>query len=366
MSPSIRFRAAAAPHWTLAVGLLLSSLVSGCASPTCGPGTKQVQATSGSLQCVPTDAPGTAIPCDVDAGAGIVGGICISKITCGPGTTLNAATGQCLSSGGPTLHVPTACPTPATGKICINGVVHHFVDNSFLATGEKVRVQAFNPLAFLAAPTTTPPLTTASGAADVATDDTYLFADITPPPFGGLVAVAVSDVKGTTPEVLQLTASGAQFVAGQSYQIDVYAAPHALITSWTSQTGGATDYDALGAYVLKYYADPAPPETHLAATEASPVPGVSVVNSGAVLTSARYFSTDFSTVAAAAVTATSSVGAALVAGTLGDDSPTNYSGMGGGILWETHPGTTTTNVLFVDRYHPCPRDPQNNSICLAQ
>ncbi len=343
-------------------------LTVGCNAPKCGPGTKQVQATNGDLQCVPADAPGTAIQCDADAGAGIVGGICVSTVTCGPGTMLNPATNQCLSSGGPKAHTPTACPTPATGKICINGVVRHFTDNSFLDSGEMVRVRAFNPLAFLAAPSMTSPLPTTSGTADLNTDDTYLFSDITPPPFGGLVAVAVSDVAGTSPQVLQLTASGAEFVAGQSYQIDLYSTPHDVVTGWTAQSSGTTgaDYDALGAYVMKFYADPAPPETMQTATEASPVPGVSVIVDGSPDTTARYFSTDFRTLADPSVMASSTVGAALIIGIAGDTTPSNYSGMGGNILWETHPGATTANVLFVDRFHPCPRDPGNPSQCLTQ
>ncbi len=314
----------------------------GCNNPVCGPGTKQVQKTNGDVECLPADIQSGGIDCDVDGGATIVAGHCVSAIVCGPNTKL--MNGECVGTGGMTMmHVPDACPTPAAGKICVNGVTRHLLDNSFLASGEKVHVAVYEPLAFLANPATTP-------LAEMDTDDTYTFPDV-PTPASGLVAVAVSDPVGTATATLQITGTGAIVVSGKSYQVDTYDTPITLVATWHGITG--EDYDGMGAYVVKYYLDTGPAPTMLTATETMPADSVQVIQDSAVAARAKYFDTDLMTIGAA--TSTTAVGAAIL---VGDGQLSQYSGSGNTPMtkWETHTGSTTGKVVFVDRYHPCTQD----------
>jgi hypothetical protein len=327
--------------------LLPLSLASvSCTAPVCGPGTKQVQKPNGDLECRPVDAPASSITCDESQGAHIVGGVCVGK--CGPNTKLDPMTGECVGIGGgmTTAHVPDPCPTPAGGTICINGVVRHLLDNSFLASGEMVRVAVYEPNAFLNNPALPPKM-------EVETDDTYTFKDIPPAAFTlGTIALAVTDVKEATTQVLQITGTGSIVVAGKSYQIDTYATPRDAVLGWASMSNGV-NYDMLGAYVMKFYGDPMPPEDKLTATETMPISGVMPLQGVSTPTTARYFGTALSMLDLTA-TATTAVGAAVLPG-VGDIK--NYSGMGGmlngaPIKWETHPGGTAPHVVFVDRFHP--------------
>jgi hypothetical protein len=331
--------------------LALSAVGVGCNNPVCGPGTKQHQKSNGDVECVPVDMPASGIPCDADAGATIVAGQCVSAITCGPNTKLS--NGVCVGTGGGGNHVPPACDPPAADKICINGVVRHLIDNSFLAPGEMVRVAVYNPLAFLNDPTT-------GLLKEAETDDTYLFTDIAIPPTLPLIAVAVGDPTGTTMKMLQLTGTGAVVTLGQSYEIDTYITPASLVTTWTSQVGGAYDYDMQGAYVIKYYLDMGPSPNMLTATETMPADSVQVVENGTVSTRAKYFTTDLMTIGSG--TSTGAIGAALLTGNGNPNNNPLFSGLGNtpANKWETHPGNSTGHVVFVDRFHPCKQDTNGN------
>jgi hypothetical protein len=329
------------------LGLALTGV--GCNAPTCGPGTKQVQQPNGELKCLPVDAPASSITCDADAGVHIFAGACVSTITCGDNTRLDPDTGQCVGTGTGmmTAHVPAACPTPSGTSVCINGVVRHLVDNSFLASGEKVRVAVYAPLSFLADPTIKP-------IAEIETDDTYTFKSISMASLGGLplVALGVSDPAATAASpTLQITGSGGQVVAGGTYTIDTYATPKSLVAAWTAASNGI-DYDAKGAFVMKFYSDAAEPPTNLVATETMPVAGVMLVEGLAGVTppTARYFSTTLMTIDPA-LTATTTVGAGILPA--GAMTPDSFTGSGGGVAkWESLPGGTAPHVVFVGRFHP--------------
>jgi hypothetical protein len=343
----------------------LGLVAGGCNNPTCGPGTKQHQNTNGDIVCLPSDSQ-LVDDCDVDGGATLVGTKCVSAITCGPNTKL--INGQCVGTGGMTMMgVPEACPAPGTGKICVNGTVRHFLDNSILTASDNVRVWVVDPLKFLAAPDTltkTPcpgaqnPCLTAPAnlsGADAA-QSTFLFPDITTPA-AGLVAIAVTDGAGVSPQVFQTTGTGARVSSGQSYQVDAYATPHSLVTGWKSMAG--VDYEMLGAYVARFYLDPAPAATKLTATETMPASGVTMLQDGLTAARAKYFGADLMTIGSD--TMTTAVGGAILPGT-GDSQILSFSGSGNtpGMKWETHPGNTTVNVVFVDRFHPCTQDGSGN------
>jgi hypothetical protein len=336
----------------------LAAAASGCSNPVCGLGTKEHQKTNGDIECLPADAGPDAIVCDVDAGATIVAGKCVSAVSCGPNTKL--MNGECVGTGGMgASHVPDPCTTPGTGKICVNGVVRHLVDNSFLAAGETVQVWVVDPLRFLNAPTALTstqcpgPQNPCLGPPANVTD-TYTFLDL-PTPGTGIAAVAVGDTAGVNPPVLQLTGTGVIVVSGQSYQVDSYATPKSLVATWTSQNPG-TDYDAQGAYLVKYFLDPAPLGTLLTATETMPAMGVQVVQDGLVSTRTKYFSTDLMTLGADPSTTT--VGAGILTGNGNISVIPIFSGLGNtpGTKWETHQGNSTGHVVFVDRFHPCTQD----------
>src|SRR5437879_4006859 len=106
--------------YALTALVFVAATVWSCNNPACGPGTKQLQAANGDLQCVPVDVPSQLTPCDVDGGTvDIVGGNCVSHIKCDPGTTMyDPTTGVCVGTGGgPACG---ACPNPVPAdSVCV-------------------------------------------------------------------------------------------------------------------------------------------------------------------------------------------------------------------------------------------------------
>src|SRR5262249_2551536 len=158
--------------------------------------------TDGSIDCVPVDEPAAGIDCDVDGGAAIVGGRCVSAIHCGVGTTLVG--NQCVASGGGSSFV---WATPAPGKACVSGARVSFLDNS--PTTDTVHVELVDPLSFLMGGPPIAQLDTAAG---------YVFQDFTPPSLG-LIAIVVTNPAGQMS--FTTTGTGDQgIVAGTSYILD--------------------------------------------------------------------------------------------------------------------------------------------------
>jgi hypothetical protein len=328
---------------SLVVAVAAAASLGGCNSPTCGKGTKQVQNSDGSLQCVQTDSPASSITCDVDGGAVISGGICRSAISCGQGTTL--VNGVCIGSGG---SGPPPCPPPDTGKICINGVLHNLTDNAQFSGGTVHMGYYSNPFDFLKHLPPTAEIDSTNG--------TFLFANVDAPQLR-LLAIATGDADlGTTNNGAKYvtTGSGGQNIdAGKSYRIDGYVIERTQVDAWKTQTG--FDWFASGGYIAKFYSDPKPADTVLAATETKSVMGVqlTVANMTGVFNpvgppTAMYFSTDLATLSSTA-TATSAVGAVIA---VPPAQPGNYSGMGGSITWETETGGSAPKAMFVSRFHP--------------
>lgn len=333
--------------WTLAL------VPTACDVPACGPGTKRVQDASGAIECVTADAV-APFACLADGGAHIVAGNCVSQVSCGPGTVpkqLPDGTTVCMGSGATDCVQP--CDAPGPNTICLNGKVRHLVDGTVLLPGETVHVSLYEPLGFLSDPGTAP-------LAEMDTDCGFKF-DAVPVPASGLVVVAVTDagIHGLSTVTNQLTGTGAQVVAQQAYRVDAFTVPKMVVKSWSTTAG--IDFVAQGGLVVEFFADSKPPPTELEATETQPVAGVTLYEDGAPADGlagrarARYFGASLAAIDGA-LTVTGAAGAAIIGAPVSGSFPT-FSGMGGTnkgmpIVWETAPGGSTAQVLFVERLHP--------------
>lgn len=304
----------------------------GCSSLSCGKGTTPSQQPDGTIACFPVDEPATGIDCDVDGGATIVGGHCVSGIRCGAGTTL--VNGQCIATGNGGGFV---CATPSPGKACVSGALVDFLDNS--PSTEMVHVALVDPSSYLMGG---PPL------AQLDTSGGYVFQDFTPPTLG-LIAIIVTNPAGQTS--FTTTGTGDQgVVAGVSYIVDGYVLHKSVSDGWKP----AIDVDATGAFVAKFYRDAKPANTTVQVKETMPVAGVQITQNGGVVGSAKYFDTSLTTLSTTA-TATTAIGAAIIpAPDLSAGVPT-FSGQGPSsmpITWEQLPGGSLKGAVFVDRFHP--------------
>jgi hypothetical protein len=339
---------------SVVVSLVIIGTVGGCNNPVCGPGTVQVQGKNNKLTCQPVDVQAAGIPCDVDGGAQIVGGKCVSAITCGKNTTLSG--GVCVGSGGGG-DAPPVCPTPDSGKACVNGLIRDFLDSTVFKS-EKIHVALYDPLAFI------------GGAAPISQQDVdpniggYVFPNFTPPPLG-LIAVVTGDPDFTdSTKNLGLNfvaaASGAQNVASGTYRVDVYALKRTTVDGWGKTSAGGVGWYTSGGYVSKFYSDLQPDQTDLEAIETHPIAGVTVTApSGSANPPASgtvYFSTDLSTVDTSLNATTTGVASAITPPP--PDNVANFSGSGGvdasgkAITWETQQGGSAAHIIFISRYHP--------------
>jgi hypothetical protein len=186
---------------------------------------------------------------------------------------------------------------------------------------------------------------------------TYIFNSVAAPALP-LMAIAAGDsdiaVKGANAGAHFVeTGAGAQNVSGgTSYRIDIFALKRTVVDGWSSQSG--INWYANGGYLARFYSDAKPADNNLAFTEMSPVPGVQLLlgSMAQVPPAARYFSTDLKTLDATA-TSTSAVGAVLAPPPPAAQNHTGtFTGMGGGISWESETGGSTNHVIFVARFHP--------------
>lgn len=321
----------------------LAALVgAGCSSLECGPGTvEKVDPATGRAQCVAASA--TSIPCDVDGGAQIVGGVCQGDPgkfpTCGAGTVLDPASGTCVATDDGSTTRPPPCPTPDANHICVNGVVRFLVDGNYTA-GTTFEVRAYDPIAFLFMPDTTAPLATTTTDAK----GTYVLPNLSPPGTG-LIAVAVID-PGTNHQYALSAAGAKDLQGGKSYQVDPYAVPASVVAGWDTQAGygGADGFVGKGAYVALFMSGPG--------DSAHPVEGVTLTFGNMPAPDRFYFGSDRATLDSSLTATGAATGSAVqrvTPGMLG-----SYSGSGGGITWEQVLGSSTSGVVFVQRFQPAP------------
>jgi hypothetical protein len=324
----------------------LGALLAGCNAPTCGAGTVQLQHKDGSIECLPADGTISPVTCDLDGGAVLSGGLCRSGITCGDGTTL--VNGQCIATGGG--DALPACPPPDTGKICVNGIIHQLVDGTKFAGRIHVAYYS-NPFDFLNGINPEAVLDSSDG--------TYQFANVSAPTLKiFVIAFGEADLattnNGTTIVTSGVGGSGVQ--PGKSYRVDGYAVQRTTVQGWSDATG--VDWFAQGGYIARYYNDPKPVGTNLAANETHPVAGVTMANvdsNGHLIPlappNAMYFSTDL-TKLDKTMTVTGVAGAAIAPPPV--DGIASFGGSGGGLTWETEQGGSAKKVIFVSRFHPAP------------
>jgi hypothetical protein len=323
---------------SLVVVLVGLAALSACNTPVCGAGTQQEQQPDGSLQCVPVAGLPSSVNCDVDGGATIVGGQCVSAITCGPNTTLNPATNQCEAAAGSGGGVPP-CSTPKAGNACINGALLNFLDST--PSTATVHVSVYNPIDLL------------SGGLPLDKGDFsggYIFPNI-PAPSLGLIAVVVGDANGSNTTFVNC-ATGDQMVAnGNKYHVDAYVLPRSVTDGWKSSAG--FDIAVGGAYIAKFYSDTKGTPASQVDNEKNPVAGVQLTENSAVPPGVKYFDTSLTSISST-LTATSSIGAAILAAPVSGSFPT-FSGTGptsAPITWEANPGGSAPGLVFVTRFHP--------------
>jgi len=327
------------PLLSIASALLVALALPACNEPACGPGTKQVQQQDGSLRCEPADGLPSSIVCNTDAGAAIVGGECVSAISCGANTQLNPATGQCESTGGGG-GVPQ-CSAPTSGHACFNGALLNFLDNSPF-TG-MVHVKIYDPVTLLG-----------NGAPIDQGDFSgggYIFPNIAAPALG-LIAIVVGDADGSDTTYVNC-ASGTQMVsAGNKYRVDGYVMPKAVTDGWKASPA-ALDIGTNGAYVAKFYSDMKEAPTAQIANEMNPVAGVQLYENNNPIPDVKYFDTSLASISTT-LTATSAVGGAIVPAPVMGSFPI-FTGMGPAsapVTWESLPGGSLAGLVFVTRFHP--------------
>lgn len=322
----------------LSLIVTVAATAAGCNNPTCGMGTKQVQNKDGTVQCVQVDSPAAAIPCDVDGGASIVGGICVSAITCGQNTTYDPATRSCVGTGTGT-GIP-ACPaSPAPGTFCVNGALLNFVDS--MPSMATVTVAAYDPVTLL------------QGGQPIGKDTfstgSYKLQDLpaSSVPLGLLAIVVGDDPAAGNVNFVRAVVGNQGISGGNKYRVDAYVLPKSVADGWKP----AFDYGPNGGYVGKFYNDPkVGPGAPLIASETHPVMGVTLTINGAPAPGAKYFGPTLATIDSA-LTTTGTVGVGIAPAPVTGTFPT-MSGMGGGFTWEMFPGGSVAGLVFVQRFHP--------------
>ncbi len=333
------------------VGILALTLAqAGCNNTTCGPGTKQVEDSSGNPRCVPVDA--ISEPCvdNADAGTVIIGGKCVSAIICGPNTkpVLNPnGSGQyyCQGFGGGMVNKCDNATLTAS-QICISGTIRDFKTGNPIDSAKSVHLEVYDPLDFLM---------NGSGATALAKGDftgpTYSF-DGFNLPGDALIALAVTDAVGTTP----IGATGLQGVPGQKYTLDGYSVAAATTQAWAAIN---PDFDAKGAYVGLFYSDKSRVANNdITQYEKSPVMGVNMISDAggvpAALTGVKYLGPTLDAIDGT-LTTTGALGGA-VAPYKGLGTFTGCTGAGcpaaSSMPWEVRPGGSAPHAVFIDRFHP--------------
>jgi hypothetical protein len=239
--------------------------------------------------------------------------------------------GICYGSG----TVQAACKTPASGKSCIDGTIYDFTTN--MKNTKQVDALLYNATDLLGAN----PMPISQGT--VSSDGSgFVFQDFTPPGLMLVVIVIGSQTMGMVPA----GTGGQGIVSNAVFHVDGYALQQKDVAGWNF------DVTAGGAYIARFFNDPASPASNVRNDETHPQSGVTLTKDGADAM-AQYFN-DTLTAIDGSLTATGASGTAIVASPvpMGGMFPT-FSGMGGGITtWESFPGGSAPNLVIITRFHP--------------
>ena len=324
---------------SLALTTAVAATFGACAGNTdCGPGTQRKQLANGDTICTAVDVAAGSVSCDGDGGVHLVAGNqCVAtNVQCGPGTVLDAATGQCLPIAR-AAHEPDACPTVASGKICVNGTVRNFIDGSFLSS-QTVDVAVYDPLAFLGGGNAMP-------LDHKSVTDIFTFPSLAAPSTG-YVLVATSDPSGGT--MYAKVAIGGLTQSGQATRVDAYVITAAQLAAWSS--GAGADYKTSGALLYRMFSDKPPPGNDRTPTETHPLAGVQLIDTNTMSPPPmlKYFGATMMAIDGA-LTSTGASGGAIVVGS----GVASFTAKGGGIpTWETHQALPIVGMVQIDALHP--------------
>jgi hypothetical protein len=373
-----------APPRALLAAVALGALAttSGCDPLECGPGTIEDNGV-----CVPADGQSPGVnSCGQGTRYDPVSESCVPirpPTECGPNTepVVNEdGVTVCEGSGGAlSCSSAISCPAPAGGKVSVCGQLFdvergtpiRVADPQFelcdpakpTASGPcSLSVKFFDPLAFAAAPTSTPPQTTD----ELRIDDCGRFAGVNiARPFNGYLAIAVDDAGAA--DTRRLT--GVAFaIEANERRIGVRAFSTAVASdrSWTTSAGnpfGDSTFADVGVFMPVYF-------DSAAAEGGTPVAGVQIRAGGnpadGVTTRDFYFSDTDPTVRSTinpALEVTSVDGAGLLTGS----SLTQHSGAGSepdGCEWPSNLAAAIPGVVFfreeqlqaagATEFEPCP------------
>jgi hypothetical protein len=214
----------------LSVCGVLTGSAAGCTNDlSCGAGTVERNG-----QCVVAQ---PVSGCNPDAGDIVIDGQCVAAgvppLLCGANTVYNVMTGRCEGTGGAS-DCSSTCEAPSSNRVCITGTLKGFIDNSNAAptaqSGLKVRV--YDPTAFVANPTTTPPLVTV----DVETNGCFIAHDV-PRPSSMLVAMSADDAD-TAMDVYATFAAGSVLIPNRNVTGQVlFYAKQTDVAKWQNDIG---------------------------------------------------------------------------------------------------------------------------------
>lgn len=321
----------------IAGGLVLAA-APGCQSPKCGPGTQLQQQANGDVLCVAVAVTKGETECDADGGVMLRdGNKCVSDTQCGPGTTRDATSHECVPLQ-QVAHEPPVCATPSSGHVCIHGTVRHLVDGSYLA-GETVHLRLFAPTDFVGDSNPSP-------RAELDASDTFIFDNLATP--GQYVMILVGDAAAAPGSYRTAGVSG-PVSDGHSLRIDAWALKAADYAAWALPAS----FDSQGALFYRFFNDPAPPDDAHTPTETHPLAGITLIdgNTKATAAGAQYLGATLAAVDDAA-SVTDASGGVLVTTT--NQFGATYTGSGGGITWQGKQGLPLPHVVQVDFFHPTP------------
>jgi hypothetical protein len=250
----------------------------------------------------------------------------------------------------PDVSTSCVCPLPDSQHVCLTGKLFDYVTDAPLSAAGAIRVAAYDPLAFLSDPTTTP-----LEACPASPTGCYVINQVSPPTTG-LVAIAATDAPGASSPQYALAVVGGTVAAGAVVTADVYLLPRSVVAQWTTTAG--VDYTTNGAVVYQF-ADAIPPARGVVLGSANYITGVQVTDGTNPLAGVRYLAAR-DTVGASTLTSTQTVGVAISAPiTLGNVTGSGGTCNGQACKWTIAQTGGAKGVVFIQNFYSCNVNPQS-------
>jgi hypothetical protein len=264
---------------------------------------------------VPALASGALAACDtVECGANTIkmDNVCVAEATdpgadCGPGTVWNATSGRCenslfeggglcgentivlvndagvrtcvgTGSGSGDCNQPLPCPAPSANNLTLCGRVFDLDDSSPLDDGDSgngepwrgVELRVYDPIAFIATPSSPPLLTTTPDSCG-----RFVIADVARPT-DAFIAVATDDLTSGGADTYVLTGIAAPTTAGETLAgLRAWVFRRSTDMTWSTAAGlgGTTTFSQMGVYIPIFVSGAAK-----APFPASPTAGVTIAS----------------------------------------------------------------------------------------